>query len=124
MGMTMINKYFEFRDTISGMTYFLRNVLATLFAYIGGYMIGWGIGIDDSLYTVMGIVVLGPTLWFNMCTIFKRSNALFPENANLITIGMLLGQVVAQTIPIINIALIIIGCTLLFKNSKIENHKG
>jgi hypothetical protein len=117
-------KYFEFRETISGITYFLRNVLATFFAYVGGYMIGWGIGIDDSLYTVMGIVVLGPTLWFNMCTIFKRSNALFPENANLITIGMLLGQVVAQALPIINIALIFMGCTLLFKNSDIENHKG
>ena len=57
-------------------------------------------------------------------TIFKRSNALFPDNANLITIGMLLGQVVAQALPIINIALIFMGCTLLFKNSDIENHKG
>jgi len=35
-------KYFEFKDTISGMSYLLRNLIATLFAYSGGFLIGWG----------------------------------------------------------------------------------
>ncbi len=117
-------KYFEFKDTISGMSYLLRNLIATLFAYSGGFLIGWGIGTGENFHTVLGMVILGPTLWFNMCTIFKRSNALYPDNANLITITMMVGQVISQALPVVNIGLLVLGLTLLFKNSNIEEHKG
>ena len=119
-----MSKYFEFDGTISGTTYFLRNLIATFFAYCGGFLIGYGIGVEDSFRTVIGMVILAPTLWFNMCTIYKRSNALFAESANTITISMLVGQVFAQALPVINIALIVMGCILLFKNSNIEEQNG
>ena len=117
-------KYFEFRGTISGTTYLLRNLMATIFAYCGGYLIGWGIGTSESFYTVLGMAVLAPALWFNMCTIYKRSNALYPDNANLITITMIAGQVIAQSLPVLNIGLLVLGLILLLKNSKIDDHNG
>ena len=89
----MMSKYFEFDGTISGTTYFLRNLITTFFAYCGGFLIGYGIGIEDSFRTVIGMVILSLTLWFNMCTIYKRSNRYSLKVLILITISMLVGQV-------------------------------
>jgi len=119
-----MSKYFELNGTINGTNYFLRNIIATVFALCGGYMIGYGIGSEQHYLTVMGIIILGPTVWFNMCTIYKRATALFPEYAMLITLSMLFGQVIAEYAPAINLLLIVIGGVLLFKNSNIEEHNG
>ena len=97
-----MNKYFQFTGTINGTTYFLRNMISTLLSYIGGYSVGW----------------------FNVCTIFKRSNALFPSKATIITVGMVLFQVLGQVNEIFSIFPLVMGLILLFKNSNIENHEG
>jgi len=119
-----MKKYFEFSNTISGTNYFLRNLLATFVAFCGGFMIGWGIGIEQTFFTVLGIILITPALWFNLCTIYKRSNALFPEYATVITVGMIVFQILKELHELFIIPTFIMGLILLFKNSNIEEHKG
>jgi len=119
-----MNKYFTFTGTISGTNYFLRNLISTLGAFIGGFAIGWGIGTGMMVTLLLGIIVMVPSIWFNACTIYKRSNALFPQYATLITVGLFLVQILAETISLFTIIGIVMGLTLLFKNSNIENHEG
>jgi len=122
--MSDIKKYFEFNGTISGTNYFLRNLLAVFFAFIGGFSLGWGIGTGTMFFTILGLIVLVPSLWFNICTIYKRSKALFPEYATIITVGMVLLQLLESISPIITLSGIVIGLILIFKNSNIEDHNG
>jgi uncharacterized membrane protein YhaH (DUF805 family) len=119
-----MNKYFQFTGTINGTTYFLRNMLSTLLSYIGGYSVGYGLGVEKLYLFSIGLIILVPTLWFNVCTIFKRSNALFPSKATIITVGMILFQVLGQVNEIFSIFPLVMGLILLFKNSNIENHEG
>ena len=119
-----MKKYFEFNGTISGTNYFLRNLLAVFGAFGGGFMIGWGIGMEQTFFTVLGMVLLAPALWFNLCTIYKRSNALFPEYATVITVGMVVLQVLEEVHELFTLPTIIMGLILLFKNSDIKEHKG
>ena len=119
-----MKKYFEFSGTISGMNYFLRNLLSTFGAFGGGFLIGWGIGMEQAVYTILGMVLLAPALWLNICTIYKRSNALFPEYATTITIGMILLQVLGEVNEVFTLPAVIMGLVLLFKNSDIEEHNG
>ena len=119
-----MNKYFQFSGTISGTNYFLRNMLATFIAFGGGWMIGYGIGSETNFMLMIGLLVLVPAFWFNICTIFKRSNALFPEQAVWITIGMIAFQVLGEVNQIFSIFPFVMGLILLFKNSTIEEHNG
>lgn len=120
----MINKYFQFSGTISGTNYFLRNMLATFIAFGGGWLIGYGIGSETNFMLMIGLLVLVPAFWFNVCTIFKRSNALFPEQAVWITVGMIAFQVLGEVNQIFSIFPFVMGLILLFKNSTIEEHNG
>ena len=119
-----MNKYFTFSGTINGTNYFLRNLLSTLGAFAGGFSIGWGLGTGSMFILLLGILIMTPSIWFNACTIYKRSNALFPQYAVLITVSMFLVQVFAELIPLFTIVGMVMGLTLLFKNSNIENHEG
>ena len=119
-----MNKYFKFSGTISGTNYFLRNILSTFLAFCGGWLIGYGIGSENNFNLMVGLVILVPTFWFNVCTIFKRSNALFPEQAVWITSGMIVFQVLGELIQIFSIFPLVMGLILLFKNSNIEQHEG
>ena len=119
-----MNKYFQFSGTISGTNYFLRNMLATFIAFGGGWLIGYGIGSETNFMLMIGLLVLVPAFWFNICTIFKRSNALFPEQAVWITIGMIAFQVLGEVNQIFSIFPFVMGLILLFKNSTIEKHNG
>ena len=119
-----MNKYFQFSGTISGANYFLRNMLATFLAFGGGWLIGYGLGAEENYLLMIGLLVLLPTFWFNICTIFKRSNALFPEQAVWITIGMIAFQVLGEVNQIFSIFPFVMGLILLFKNSTIEEHNG
>ena len=119
-----MNKYFQFSGTISGTNYFLRNMLSTFLAFGGGWLIGYGLGAEENYLLMIGLLVLLPTFWFNICTIFKRSNALFPEQAVWITIGMIAFQVLGEVNQIFSIFPFVMGLILLFKNSTIEEHNG
>ena len=119
-----MNKYFQFSGTISGTNYFLRNMLSTFLAFGGGWLIGYGLGTEENYLLMIGLLVLLPTFWFNICTIFKRSNALFPEQAVWITVGMIAFQVLGEVNQIFSIFPFVMGLILLFKNSTIEEHNG
>lgn len=122
--MNNIKKYFEFSGTINGTNYVLRNLLSTLVAFIGGFSIGFGIGGEMQALTLVGIALIVPALWFNTCSIYKRSLALFPEYAVWITVSMFLMQILDTFNNAFGIIALITGLVLVFKNSDIEEHKG
>jgi len=122
--MNNIKKYFEFSGTINGTNYVLRNLLSTLVAFIGGFSIGFGIGGEMQSLTLVGIALIVPALWFNACSIYKRSLALFPEYAVWITISMFLLQILDTFNTAFGIIALITGLVLVFKNSDIEEHNG
>lgn len=127
--MEKVKKYFEFSGTINGLNYFLRNLLSTFVAFIGGYSVGYGLGSQDMGLTTIGFIVLAPAMWFSIATIYKRLSALFPNNATILTVAMLTMQVLVQFTqdsvgPFINLGLFIFGLYLIFKDSGIENHEG
>ena len=128
--MEKYKKYFDFSETINGTTYFLRNLLAGLFGFIGGFVAGYGIADTNMGLITLGLVILAPTFWFSFATIYKRVNALFPENASVIAGTFISVQVISNFFkdePIsvfFSLALLIFGLVLIFKNSGIPNHKG
>lgn len=122
--MNNIKKYFDFSGTISGTNYVLRNLLSTFVAFIGGFSIGFGIGGEMQSLTLIGIAFIVPALWFNACTIYKRSLALFPEYAVWITISMFLLQILDSVNTLFGLIALITGLVLVFKNSDIEEHNG
>jgi len=129
--MEKVKKYFEFSGTINGLNYFLRNLLTTVMAFFGGYMVGYGLGMQEMGLMTLGLVILAPTFWFNVTTIWKRMNALYGENATLYTVGFfglnIINQFISEEVsfkPIMTLLMFIIGLVLIFSNSKIENHEG
>ena len=122
--MNNIKKYFEFSGTINGTNYVLRNLLATFVAFIGGFSIGFGIGGEMQALTLVGIALIVPALWFNACSIYKRSLALFPEYAVWITVSMFLMQILDTFNSVFGVIALITGLVLVFKNSDIEEHNG
>ena len=122
--MENLKKYFEFSGTISGTNYFLRNLLAVFVAFIGGFSLGWGLGSETMFFTILGLIILAPALWFNICTVYKRASALFPEYAALITGALVLLQLLDSISVVFSIIALVIGLTLIFKNSGIEQHNG
>lgn len=122
--MENLKKYFEFSGTISGTNYFLRNLLTVFVAFIGGFSLGWGLGSETMFFTILGLIVLAPALWFNICTVYKRASALFPEYAALITGTLVLLQLLDSISVVFSIIALVIGLTLIFKNSGIEEHNG
>ena len=128
--MQNLQKYFEFKGTISGTNYFLRNLIASVCSYTGGYMAGYGIGMNNLGLITLGLVVLTPAIWFQVATIYKRVNSLFTENASVIAASFVGMQVVSQFFQgeplggLFNLVLLGFGLYLLFKNSNVENHEG
>lgn len=119
-----MKKYFEFSNTINGTNYFLRNLLSTFLAFCSGWIIGFGIGSEQTFLVMIGLLTITPTIWFNVCTIFKRSNALFPQHAIWITVGMIVFQLLGEVNQLFSILPLVMGFILLFKNSNIETHEG
>lgn len=127
--MEKIKKYFEFSGTISGLTYFLRNLLGAVLGFAGGYSIGYGMAASEMGLIMLGLVILAPAMWFGATTIYKRANALFPKDAATITFGVIGAQVVMNFTqdsigPLLNLALLIFGLIMIFKNSGIPSHEG
>jgi uncharacterized membrane protein YhaH (DUF805 family) len=124
-----LKKYFDFSGTISGSTYLLRNIIASAGAFLGGFLIGYGI-VDSVGLIMLGMLVLAPACWFSLTNIYKRFNALYPRTAKEYTIGLLFLQILSgfgkgETWgDLISLVLIVIACVLIFKNSNIENHEG
>ena len=129
--MEKIKKYFEFSGTISGGHYFLRTLLSTIMSYIGGFVIGYGIGSNNVGLIAVGLVVVAPAVVFSFATIYKRCKALFGTDATLYTLGLIIAQVSYTFLskdqsfgPILQLGLFVFGLVLIFKNSNIQNHEG
>jgi len=144
-------KYFEFKNTIDGMTYFLRGLATILFAIPIGIFIGVGIVamaanvLVGSLLVLLGCLFIIPMIWFSLATSYKRINAFFPKQATLLTILTFLWSGIGEvfnpnsgiqpgdnftnpaTSPIY-IVIILVGLIwslyLLFGNSKVKKHIG
>lgn len=130
--MENLKKYFEFGGTISGVNYFLRQLLTSLTAFIGGFTLGYGVGADSIGLITLGIAILSPAVWMSFATIYKRCEALFPGLAATYTLSIIILQVLNQFIDKTNsilsglssLALLGFGLYLIFKNSNIEEHNG
>jgi uncharacterized membrane protein YhaH (DUF805 family) len=124
-----LKKYFDFSGTISGSTFLLRNLIAGVVAFIGGFLIGYGI-VQSTGLIMLGLLVLAPACWLSITNIYKRFNALYPRSANEYTIGLIFLQVLSGFGKgeiwgdLISLVLIVIACVLIFRNSNIENHEG
>ena len=125
-----MKKYFDFSGTISGTTYFFRNLLSGIIGFIGGVVIGTGVGTDNYGLMTLGLLIVSPAIAFQLSTVWKRLVALFPNNVKEFFITFLVVSVVSQFAksneyaPVFSLLMIIIGCILIFKNSKIETHNG
>jgi uncharacterized membrane protein YhaH (DUF805 family) len=125
-----MKKYFDFSGTISGTTYFFRNLLSGIIGFIGGYVIGTGINTDNYGVMTLGLLIVSPAIAFQLSTVWKRLVALFPNNVKEFFATFLVISVVSQFSqgseyqPLMGLLVIIIGCILIFKNSKIETHNG
>ena len=125
-----IKKYLQFSGTISGCDYIFRNLIASCIAFASGFGIGFGIGTDNIPLVILCGIVLIPTLWFSIATIYKRINSFYPEKAGeftaLISILQLASEIGKGQIwaTLISISLIVLGFVLILSNSNIENHEG
>ena len=128
--MENFKKYFEFGGTISGLNYFLRQLLTSVVAFIGGFTLGYGMGSDSIGLITLGMVLLSPAVWMSFATIYKRCEALFPGQASAYTSGIVILQVLSQFMGktalsgLTSLILLVIGLYLIFKNSNIVEHNG
>lgn len=127
--MEKFKKYFEFTGTISGVNYLLRNIIASATAFLGGFLIGYGL-VESTELIILGLLILVPACWLSLTNIYKRFNALYPRNAEEYTIGLLFLQILSGFGKeqfwgnIVSLVLIVIACVLIFRNSNITNHEG
>jgi uncharacterized membrane protein YhaH (DUF805 family) len=128
--MERIEKYFRFKGTISGTNYFLRNLLSSALGFFMGYMVGYGLSIENMGLIVLGLTLLAPTIWFSFASLYKRMNALLGKDGTAATIALVSLQMINQFIGegmfkgIFTLVFFIIGIFLIFSNSNIENHEG
>jgi len=144
-------KYFEFKNTISGMSYFLRGLATILFAIPIGIFMGIGIVtmaanvLVGTLLILLGCLFIIPMIWFSLATTYKRINSFFPKQATLLTILTFLWSGIGEVFnpnsgvqpgdTFVNpasspmyLVIIIVGLIwslyLLFGNSKVKKHIG
>ena len=128
--MNTIKKYFQFNGTISGTTFFLRNILTLLLSLITVMVIGFGVGLNLPSLILVGVVLLLSVLWFSLTNTFKRINALYPQSSAIYTAGLFSlqcvnGAMVSSPYRIILSAILIaIALFLIFRESNIDNHNG
>jgi uncharacterized membrane protein YhaH (DUF805 family) len=128
--MEKYQKYFEFSGTINGTNYLLRNLLTTIVSYIGGYLIGYGMGLINYGFITLGLILVAPSIWMSVATIYKRTNALFPTYASSITLTVIICQLMGgftKGLPVgefFTLGLAVFSLVLAFKNSGIGLHKG
>jgi len=144
--------YLQFKNTITGKSYFLRSLSLILFAIPVGILIGIGASLIIAKMPVAGaiLVLLGglfliPMIWFSLAITYKRINAFFPKHATLLTVLTFLFSFVMEgfnpnngamdieqfvnpfTSPVYAVLLavsLVWSLYLLFANSKIKKHIG
>lgn len=126
-----MKKYFEFKGTINGLNYFLRNLVLGLLGFGVGFGIGYSIAMGNIGMVIVFASLFAPVMWLQVATIYKRMLALFPKEAPLYTGGLVTLQLIQTAMGpdssvkgILTLVLLIFGLILIFKNSNIENHEG
>ena len=130
--MDTLKKYFKFSGTINGTSYFLRQLLSTFIAYIGGLGIGLGVASGMFAITFFAIPLVTLAIWLSLSTMYKRFEALFPKQAGIYTISLFSAQTLLTFLKkdlgsisdLVKISLVLILLYLVFSNSNIENHEG
>jgi Ca2+/Na+ antiporter len=129
--MNKLKKYFQFSGTINGTNYFLRQLLAAITAFIGGTLIGVGIGQVLSILLILGIIVAGGAIWFSLVTMYKRFSSLHPQQASVLTVSLFSLQTLSTMFDqtnsfglVLKLLLVFIGLYLIFVNSNLKNHEG
>jgi uncharacterized membrane protein YhaH (DUF805 family) len=122
-------KYLQFTGTISGTNYLLRN----LFSFIVSVPISQGIFVSIYKEAWVSVFILSllyiPILVFSTATIWKRANAIFPDNKTtittiMVTLAFCSGFILEPISNMMSFAVFVIGLILIFKNSGIEEHLG
>lgn len=125
-----MRKYFEFSGTISGMQYFLRNLVSSIVAATAGGVITLGIILNSIVIIFLGLALLIPVFWLFLVNIYKRVSAFYPNQALAFTTTITILQFITPFGKgevwgtLLNIALLVIGLLLIFGNSKVEKHNG
>ena len=126
-----MKKYFEFKGTINGLNYFLRNLVLSVLGFGVGFGIGYSFAMGEIGLVIVFASLFAPVMWLQVATIYKRMLALFPKEAPLYTGGLVTLQLIHTAMsaespskPFLLLVLFIFGLILIFKNSNIENHEG
>lgn len=126
-----IKKYFQFSETINGTNYFLRQLLSSLGAFLGGFLIGFGLINEQMGLFSLGLLIISVAIWFSLVSMYKRISSFEPENAGVLTSVFFSLQILNTFFPngnpvgiILTLGLAIIGLYLIFGNSNILNHNG
>jgi uncharacterized membrane protein YhaH (DUF805 family) len=129
--MNKFKKYFQFSGTINGTNYFLRQLLSSIVAFVGGLGIGFGIAQGNSPLLILGVIVAAGGLWISLTSMFKRFESLFPKQSGVYTVSLFSLQTVSTMFSegdtiglVVKLVLAFIGLYLIFANSNIENHEG
>jgi len=129
-----MKKYFSFHGTISGSTYFFRNVLVSIFTFILGLVIPFIFDIFGIAGMIIGTIIGIPIIMFSFATSFKRVMALFPKN------GYTIAPIFMFTLPVIQLfteyendsvlvqvivtLMMLFSIYLIFANSDYIKHNG
>lgn len=124
-------KYFQFSETINGTNYFLRQLLSSVVAFLGGFLIGFGLINEQMGLFSLGLPLITASIWFSLSSMYKRILSFEPENAGILTSVFFSLQILNTFFPngnpvgiILTLGLAIIGLYLIFANSNILNHNG
>ena len=75
--MENLKKLFNFSDTISGTTFTIRWVIATVIQFCGGYLTGFGLVSGNMGFTMLGLIIASAGIALQFSTLLKRSRAIF-----------------------------------------------
>lgn len=126
-----IKKYFQFSETINGTNYFLRQLLSSLGAFLGGFLIGFGLINEQMGLFSIGLLIISVAIWFSLVSMYKRISSFEPKNAGILTSVFFSLQILNTFFPdgnpvgiILTLGLAIVGLYLIFANSNTLNHNG
>ncbi len=125
-----MKKFLQLSGTISGSVFLGRYFLSSILAYLMGYGLGYYMKLEDYGLVVVFAILMSLAIYFNLASVFKRVNALFPTHLTEIMIFAIIGNLTAAFVEqqvivgIVNLAFLILNLTLIFKNSDVEKHEG
>jgi len=77
--MENLKKLFNFAETISGVTFVLRWVIALAIQFVGGYALGYGFASGTMGLTVLGLTIASVGIVLQYSTLYKRCRAIYPN---------------------------------------------